>query len=64
MIDDAQKRKVNYNIMNKNLLIIGAGMYDVVASEIAADMRYFEKISLVNDERKVIPNGMEIIGTS
>lgn len=50
--------------MNKNLLIIGAGMYDVVASEIAADMRYFEKISLVNDERKVIPNGMEIIGTS
>lgn len=50
--------------MNKNLLIIGAGMYDVVASEIAADMRYFEKIFLVNDERKVIPNGMEIIGTS
>lgn len=55
---------MNCNIIDKNLLIIGAGMYDVVASEIVADMRYFEKISFVNDERKVTPNGIEIIGTS
>ena len=29
--------------MNKNLLIVGAGIYGVVAYEIAADMRRFKK---------------------
>lgn len=38
--------------MNKNLLIVGASTYGVVASEIAADMGCFEKIDFVDDERK------------
>lgn len=49
--------------MNKNLLIIGAGTYGVVAFEIAADMGCFEKIAFVDDERKIMPDGIEVIGT-
>lgn len=49
--------------MNKNLLIVGAGTYGVVASEIATDMGCFEKIAFVDDERKTTPNGIEVIGT-
>lgn len=49
--------------MNKNLLIIGAGTYGVVASEIAADMGCFDKIDFVDDERKTTPNGVEVVGT-
>lgn len=48
--------------MNKNLLIIGAGIYGVVASEIAADMGCFEKISFVDDEKKETPQGIPVIG--
>ena len=50
--------------MNKNLLIIGAGTYGVVASEIAADMGCFEKIDFVDDERKTTPNGIDVVGTT
>lgn len=50
--------------MNKNLLIIGAGTYGIVASEIAADMGCFEKIDFVDDERKTTPNGIEVISTT
>lgn len=50
--------------MNKNLLIIGASTYGVVASEIAADMGCFEKIDFVDDERKITPNGIDVIGTT
>ena len=50
--------------MDKNLLIIGAGTYGVVASEIAADMGCFEKIDFVDDERKTTPNGIDVIGTT
>lgn len=50
--------------MNRNLLIIGAGTYGVVASEIAVDMRCFEKIGFVDDERKVTQNGIEVVGTT
>lgn len=49
--------------MNKNLLIVGAGTYGVVASEIASDMGCFEKIAFVDDEKKTTPNGIEVIGT-
>lgn len=49
--------------MNKNLLIIGAGTYGVVASEIAADMGCFDKIDFVDDERKTTPSGVEVVGT-
>ena len=50
--------------MNKNLLIIGASTYGVVASEIAADMGCFEKIDFVDDERKTTPNGIDTVGTT
>ena len=50
--------------MNKNLLIVGAGTYGVVASEIAADMGCFEKIDFVDDERKTTPNGIDVVGTT
>lgn len=55
------RKKADY-IMNKNLLIVGAGTYGVVASEIATDMGCFEKIAFVDDERKTTPNGIETIG--
>lgn len=50
--------------MNKNLIIIGASTYGVVASEIAADMGCFEKIDFVDDERKTTPNGIDVVGTT
>lgn len=50
--------------MNKNLLIIGASTYGVVAAEIATDMGCFEKIDFVDDERNITPNGIEVIGTT
>lgn len=49
--------------MNKNLLIVGAGIYGVLASEIAADMGCFEKIAFVDDNAKTTPNGIVVIGT-
>lgn len=48
--------------MNKNLLIVGAGTYGVLASEIAEDMKCFEKISFVDDEKKETPQGIPVIG--
>lgn len=49
--------------MDKNLLIVGAGTYGVVAYEIAIDMGCFKKISFVDDEREMAPNGIKTIGT-
>ena len=49
--------------MGRDLLIVGAGMYAVVASEIAADMGCFEKIDFVDDVRQTTPNGVEVVGT-
>ena len=50
--------------MNRNLLIVGAGTYGVVASEIASDMGSFDKIDFIDDERKTTPNGIEVVGTT
>ena len=50
--------------MKENLLIVGAGTYAVVASEIAADMGCFGKIDFVDDQRKETPNGVAVIGTT
>lgn len=50
--------------MNKNLLIVGAGTYAVVAYEIALDMGCFAKIDFVDDVRKATPNGIETIGNT
>lgn len=50
--------------MNKNLLIVGAGIYGVVAMEIAESMKCFEKIAFVDDNKKTTPNGIEVVGTT
>lgn len=50
--------------MNQNLLIIGAGIYGLVAKEIAEAMGCFEKIAFVDDGAEETPNGIPVIGTS
>ena len=50
--------------MNNNLLIVGAGIYGVVAEEIAESMGCFGKIGFVDDNVKTTPNGIEVIGTT
>ncbi len=50
--------------MNKNLLIIGAGIYGVVTKEIAESMGRFEKIDFADDSAKATPNGIKVIGTT
>ena len=50
--------------MKKNLLIIGAGIYSLVAKEIAESMGCFERIAFVDDQAKKTPNGLPVIGTS
>ncbi len=49
--------------MNNNLLIVGAGVYGLVAYEIADSMKCFDKIAFADDEKKTTPNGIEVIGT-
>ncbi len=51
------------NDMDKNLLIIGAGVYGLVAKEIAESMGCFGKIAFVDDNAKRTPSGIEVIGT-
>ncbi len=48
--------------MNKNLLIVGAGTYSLVAKEIAESMRCFDKIKFVDDQAKVAPDGSAVVG--
>lgn len=48
--------------MNKNLLIVGAGVYGLVAKEIAESLGCFEKIAFVDDNATATPNGIEVIG--
>lgn len=50
--------------MNKNLLIIGAGIFAVIAYEIAQEMKCFDKIDFVDDERIVAENGIAVLGTT
>ena len=49
--------------MNNNLIIIGAGIYGVVAREIALSMNIFDKIDFIDDNAKTTPNGIAVIGT-
>lgn len=49
--------------MNKNLLIIGAGIYGMVAKEIALTMDCFDRIDFVDDYAKQTPDGTPVIGT-
>ena len=49
-------------IMNKNLLIIGAGCCGLAARETAQAMGCFEKISFLDDNIKEMPDGSKILG--
>lgn len=49
--------------MNQNLLIVGAGIYGVVAKEIAESLKCFDKIAFVDDKAKATPSGIEVVGT-
>lgn len=48
--------------MNKNLLIVGAGIYSMVARDIAREMNCFEKIDFVDDDKKQTPDGNKVLG--
>ncbi len=50
--------------MKSNLLIIGAGIYGLVAKEIAESMRCFDRIAFVDDRASAAPDGMSVIGTT
>ena len=50
--------------MNNNLLIVGAGVYGLVAKEIAEDMGCFGRIDFVDDNAENTPNGLKVIGKS
>lgn len=50
--------------MQNNLLIIGAGIYGLVAKEIAESMNCFTAISFVDDFAEETPNGIKVIGTT
>lgn len=46
--------------MNQNLLIIGAGIYGLVAKEIAESMGCFRQIDFVDDGAKKTPDGTPV----
>lgn len=48
--------------MNKNLLIVGAGVYSMVVADIAAEMGCFEKIDFVDDTIETTPDGRMVVG--
>lgn len=50
--------------MIQNLLIIGAGIYGLVAKEVAERMGCFLRIDFVDDRSKVTPDGTPVIGTT
>ncbi len=45
-----------------NLLVIGAGIYGVVAKEIAESMNCFDKIAFVDDHKREAPDGSKVVG--
>lgn len=50
--------------MIQNLLIVGAGIYGLVAKEIAESMGCFLRIDFVDDGAKETPDGTSVIGTT
>lgn len=50
--------------MIQNLLIVGAGIYGLVAKEIAESMGCFLRIDSVDDGAKETPDGTPVIGTT
>ena len=47
---------------NHNLMILGAGVYGLVAKEIAESMGTFGKIAFIDDNVKTAPDGLPVIG--
>ena len=50
--------------MIQNLLIVGVGIYGLVAKEIAESMGCFLRIDFVDDGAKKTPDGTPVIGTT
>lgn len=50
--------------MGNNLLIVGAGIYALVAMEIAESIGCFDKIDFIDDNANQTPNGISVIGTT
>ncbi len=46
-----------------NLIIVGAGIYSLVAKEVAESMNCFDKISFIDDMCAEAPDGTKVIGT-
>ena len=42
----------------RSLLIVGAGIYALVASEIVADMGCFRKVDFLDDEKSTAPTAL------
>lgn len=49
--------------MERGLLIIGAGVYGLVAKEVAESMQCFAKIDFVDDHSHTTPSGIPVRGT-
>ena len=49
-------------VMERNLLILGAGIYSLVAYEIAVDMGCFGRIDFADDGREYAYNGSKVVG--
>ena len=49
--------------MNNNLLIIGAGIYGLVAKDVAESMGCFERIVFADDSTTENQNGTPVVGT-
>ena len=50
--------------MNRNLLILGAGIYGLIAKEIAESMGCFDKIAFADDFAHQTLNGIPVVGTT
>lgn len=50
--------------MNRNLLILGAGIYGLITKEIAESMGCFDKIAFADDFAHQTLNGIPVIGTT
>ena len=50
--------------MNRRLLIIGAGIYGLVAKEIAEDMGCYGQIIFLDDGAQETPDGTPVMGTT
>lgn len=48
--------------MSRNLLILGAGLYGLVAREIAESMGCFAQISFADDNAESAPDGTPVVG--